>query len=245
MHKEYIFILNDIEKQVAGELVGRLVSGEFPPHKLTTQTNDLNYEISYEFCPDKQEKIVRGLILNCHYKLRYRDANRIFFSAWDCKDVCAVFYDMIMLLYAMNQTETRLLEKQLPFVPDLHTEQYVFCTDQYAVSFTDMADFFLETSERTSYNSQYILSLFKESDEGGYGALFEAFKATGYSSVRIFQIWIRSEILYYVLADGVVLRPEHQRFLTPKEEADVMRKIHKSVNDRFKSIDLSDASIYT
>jgi hypothetical protein len=60
---------------------------------------------------------------------------------------------------------------------------------------------------RVSHNSQYILSLQEKPNKGEYAALFEPLKANGYSSIRFLQIWIRGEILYYVMADGLVLRP--------------------------------------
>jgi hypothetical protein len=247
MLKEYIFVLNDVEKQMAEELIQKLASGKFAPQKLTTQTNDLNCEISYEYRSDKQEKTVRGLILNCPYKLRYRNRDRVFFSAWECIDVCSVFYDMFVLIYVMNNAKIHLIEKHAPFVLDMHTERYVFCTGQYAVSFTEMADCLRSEGpdKPVRYSSQYVFSLYEESDKSEYDALFEPLKASGYASIGILQIWIRSEILYYVTADGVVLRPEHQRSLTSKEEADLIRKIYKAVNDRFKSMNLSDERIYS
>jgi hypothetical protein len=248
VRKEYIFVLNDIEKQMAEELIQNLASGKFVAQKFTSKTNDLHFGLGYEYRSDKQEKTVRGVMLNCPYKLRYRNRDRIFFSAWDCMDVCSVFYDMILLLYAMNGGNISVTERRAPFVPDMQTERYVFCTGQYAVSFAEMTDCL--RSEKPAgrlghHSSQYTFSLFEESDVSEYSPLFESLKANGYSSIGIFQIWIRGEILYYVIADGVVLRPEHQRPFTPKEEADLIRKIYKAVNNRFKSMNLSDESIYS
>jgi hypothetical protein len=58
------------------------------------------------------------------------------------------------------------------------------------------------------------------------------------------QIWIRGEILYYVVADGAVLRSEYQRNLTPKEEADLIKKIYKAVNNRFRTVDLNQPDMF-
>jgi hypothetical protein len=55
-------------------------------------------------------------------------------------------------------------------------------------------------------------------------------RADGYSDIRILQTWIRGEILYYAVADGVALRPKDQRSLSPKEEQDLIRKIYKAMN---------------
>jgi hypothetical protein len=245
MNKESFFIMNDIEKQLAEDLIQKLAAGELPPKKLTTKANDLNYEISYEYRSNKQEQTVQGEILSCRDKLKHRGKGRVFFSAVDCTDVCGVFYDMYMLTYAMNQGDFHIRERHAPLVPDMNTDRYVFCTDKTAASFLEMAVYLRTLKEKALYNSQYIFSLFEEPKEGDYNALIASLKASGYSSVQVIEIWIRSEILYYALADGTVLRPEHQRAFTRKEEADITRKIEKSVNDRFKHVNLADESIYS
>jgi hypothetical protein len=245
MHEEYVFVLNDREKQMAKKLILELAAEKFPAKRLTDKTNDLRHEISYEYRSTKQEKTVHGSILNCPYKLRYRDGNRIFFSAWDCKDVCGVFYDVLATVYAMNQAEPVFAHTHDPFVQDLHPERYVFCTGQSAVSLAKMADFLHDSKGKVSHSSQYVFSLFEEPDKGEYGGLIETLKTSGYSTIRILQIWIRGEILYYATADGVVLRSEHQRTWTPKEDADIIRKIYKAVNERFRFVDLTRPDIFS
>jgi hypothetical protein len=243
--KEFVLVLNDMEKQMAENLILKLASGEYPPKKLTTQTNSLHHEISYEYRFNKPEKIIRGAVLNCRYRLRYLDGNRIFFSAWDCKDVCSVFYDMLLLIYVMNKGDVSFPRNRDSFVPDLHTEAYVFCTDQIAVSLAKMADYLHTLPHEVSHNSQYLFSLFEEQREGEYGALIDLLKTNGYSTIRIMEIWIRGEILYYVAADGVILRPGYQRTLTFKEEEDINRKIYKGLNDRFKFVDFVKPEIFS
>jgi hypothetical protein len=243
--QEAILVLMDMEKQMVEELILKLASGEFLAKRLTTKTNSLHCEVSYEYRSNKHEKTICGAVLNCRYRLRYRDRDRIFFSAWDCKDVCSVFYDIFMVIYAMNHCETTFPRGQDPFVPDLDTERYVFCTDQLAVSLAKMADFLHKNPKRVSHNSQYVLSLFEEPNQGEYGALIDQLKTNGYSAIRIVEIWLRGEILYYVAADGVILRPGHQRTLTPKEEADLNRKIYKAVNERFHFVDLTKPEIFS
>jgi hypothetical protein len=102
-----------------------------------------------------------------------------------------------------------------------------------------------EVKGRVSHSSQYVFSLFDESNRGEYDALIDSLKTSGYSAIRILQIWIRGEILYYVMADGVVLRPEHQRAFTPKEEADLDRKIYKAVSDLYRPIDLKKSDMFS
>jgi hypothetical protein len=243
--KEFVLVLNDMEKQMAENLILKLASGEYLAKKITNETNSLHHEISYNYHSDKQEKIIRGAILNCRYRLRYLDRNRIFFSAWDSKDVCSVFYDMILLISVMNRGNVNFPRNQDPSALDLYTEAYVFCTDQIAVSLAKMTDFLHNVTKKVSHSSQYQFSLFEEQHEGEYGALIDLLKTNGYSIVRIIDIWIRGEILYYVVADGVVLRPGYQRTLTPKEEEDINRKIYKDVNDRFKFVDFTKPEIYS
>ncbi|MDR2259151.1 MAG: hypothetical protein LBE14_08410 [Treponema sp.] len=230
MPVESVFILNDIEKQAAEDLVLKLASGSVPAKQRTNNTNDIKSEISYEYYSTKQEKFIRGVILDCPYKLRYRDNNRIFFSAWDCKDVCGVFYDVMAIIRVMTKLNFHINEVYREFEVDLNLEEYVFYTGQIAGSFVDIADFLSTNSNKVSYNSQYILSVFAESDNSVYAALIQKLKADGYSYIRILQVWIRGEILYYALADGAVLRSGRQRPLNSKEEQDLIRKIHKDTN---------------
>jgi hypothetical protein len=244
--REYTLALNDREKQLVEELFQKLASGEFAGERLTNKTNALRHEISYAYHANQQEKILHGAILNCRYRLRRRDRNRVFFSAGDCNDVCSVFYDMLALIYVMNQGDVFFANNHDPFDVDLHTERYIFCTGQLAVSFAKMADYLhFDVKGRVSLSSQYVFSLFEESNRGGYGALIDSLKTGGYSSIRILQIWIRGEILYYVTADGAALRPEHQRALTPKEEADIDRKICKAVTNRLHHIDLKQSGLFS
>jgi hypothetical protein len=177
-------------------------------------------------------------MLGCPYKLRYKDSNRIFFSAWNCKDVCSVFYDVVAIIHVFIGQEMNIPEVYMPFDVDLHTERYVFFAVDVADSFILITDHISKNEPRVSYNSQYILSVFDESKENVYSVLIQRLKAEGYSKVQILQVWIRGEILYYAIADGAVLRPEHQRTLTPKEEEDLIRKTYKSVNNKFHPVDL-------
>jgi hypothetical protein len=244
--QEYTLVLNEREKQMVEELLQKLASGEFSDKRLTNETNALRHEISYVYRSDRQEKTLHGAILNCRYRLRRRDGNRIFFSAWDCKDVCSVFYDMLTLIYVMNTGGVFFANHHDPFDPDLHTERYIFCTGQLAASFAKMAEYIhRDIKGRVRHSSQYVFSLFDESHRGEYGALIDSLITGGYSAIRILQIWIRGEILYYVVADGVVLRPEQQRACTPKEEADLDRKIYKAVSDLYHPIDLAKSDMFS
>lgn len=237
---EIVFVLNDIEKQLAESLILKLESGNFPVRRKTTKTNDIHSEISYEYRSAKQEKMVQGLMLDCRYKLRYRDRSRIFFSAWDCKDVCSVFYDVITLVHVMLVGDCEVHQLYREFEVDLNVDRYVFLTGQIAGSFVDMTNYLNGIVEKRSYNSQYIFSLFEEPDVDVYDGLIEKLKAEGHSQVRILQAWIRGEILYYAIADGLVLRPGPQRILTAKEERDSIRKIFKATNGHLsRLIDLS------
>jgi hypothetical protein len=229
MPKEMVLVLNDIEKQMAEDIVLKLESGAILSKKKTNNTNGIHSEISYESYSTKQEKILIGAVLDCPYRLRYRDSKRIFFSAWDCKDVCSVFYDLIMLIYVMNELDLSLEDVYEEFEVDPNLESYVFLSGQIAASFVDMAGFLDRAVNNISYSSQYILSTFGESKPGVYGALLEKLKAEGYSAIRILQAWIRGEILYYAVADGVTLRSQNQRSLSPKEEQDLIRKIYKAM----------------
>jgi hypothetical protein len=108
-----------------------------------------------------------------------------------------------------------------------------------------MAEFLHKDKGRVSHNSQYVLSVFEAGDRSEYEALIDLLKAGGYSTVRILQIWLRGEILYYAMADGVVLRPEHQRAVRPKEEADLIRKIYKTVGKLSRPVDFTRPDIYS
>jgi hypothetical protein len=231
MPVENIFVLNDIEKQVVENLFLKMASGAIPVEKQTNNTNDIHSRISYEYRSSKQEQSIRGVILDCPYKLRYRDSSRVFFSAWDCKDVCSVFYDVIAIIHVMTGMGLRINDVHREFEVDLNLEGYVFYTGQIAGSVVNITDYLNGLDERVSYNSQYILSVFNESDDSVYAALIERLKADGYAHIHILQVWIRGEILYYVIADGAILRPGSQRSLTSKEEEDLIRKIHKVTNN--------------
>lgn len=237
MAVERVFVLNDLEKQAVEGLILKLDSGVIPAKQKTNNTNDIHSEISYEYRSTKEGKTIHGALLDCWYRLRYRDNNRIFFSAWDCKDVCSVFYDVIVVIHMLTKQELRLRELHREFDVDLNLAGYVFFTGQIAGSFVNIADYLSGLDKNVSHNSQYILSVFKESDKSVYDALIEKLKADGYSQIRVLQLWIRGEILYYAIADGVVLRPERQRSLTYQEEQDLVRKIYKTVNELFRPVD--------
>jgi hypothetical protein len=237
MSIESVLVLNDIEKQMAEDLILEIDSGVIPAKRRTTNTNDIHSEISYEYNSTKEEKTLRGLMLDCRYKLRYRNHNRIFFSAWDCKDVCSVFYDVVSLTRMMSKLDYSPHKVYLPFEVDLDVEGYVFFTGQIASSLLDIADYLNHDGEKTSCNSQYISTLFMEPEYGVYDALIGKFKADGYSQIRVLQMWIRGEILYYAIADGMVLRPRNQRYLTSKEEHDLIRKLYKTTNDLSRLVD--------
>jgi hypothetical protein len=239
MPVESVLILNDIEKHIAESMIKKIDSGSMPARQKTRDTNDIHSEISYEYISKKNEKILRGVMLDCPYKLRYRGGNRVYFSAWDCKDVCGVFYDVVEIAYVMGHTNFYIKEVYRKFEIDLNSETYVFCSGQTAVSFINMSEYLKKNDDKDSYNSQYIFSVFKETSSGFYGPLIEKLKADSYSQIRVLQIWIRGEILYYVIADGAVLRPEHQRPLTAKEDADINRKIFKATNELSRMTDFN------
>jgi hypothetical protein len=236
MSKESTFVLNDIEKQIADDLIQKLSAGEIPPQKQHKESLAIQ-QFSYEYYSGSQEKIIRGIMLGCAYKLRYRDSKRIFFSAWNCKDVCSVFYDMAAIICVMTKQDVNTVELYRPFDVDLHTETYVFLSGDTARAFTLIADHLCKEVHKLSYNSQYILSVFDETDECGYDTLIRQLQAEGYAKIQVLQVWIRGEILYYGIVDGAVLRPSGQRVLSSKEEEDLLRKIHKAINDRFRPVD--------
>jgi hypothetical protein len=236
---ESVFVLNDIEKKAAEDLILKMDSDSVPLKKQTNNTNDIHSEISYEYLSTKEEKAIRGRILDCRYKLRYRGANRVFFSAWDCKDACSIFYDALAVIHAMTGMDFNLKNVHIPFTIDLNMDGYVYLTGEIAESFVNMAKYLNNSGgeNKVAYNSQYLFFVFTESEPGEYAALIEKCKAGGSSHIQVFQVWIRGEILYYVLADGAILRPGPQRDLSSKEEEDIVRKIYKSANELSRSVD--------
>jgi hypothetical protein len=171
--------------------------------------------------------------------MRYRTRDRIFFSAWDCKDVCSVFYDVISITRMMAKMDYKPHKVCLPFEVDLDAENYVFFTGQIARTFVEISDYLNHDGEKTSCNGQYISTVFMEPKCGIYDALIEKLKADGYSQIKVLQEWIRGEVLYYAIADGLVMRPKNQRFLTVKEEGDLIRKLYKTTNDLSRLVDFS------
>ncbi|MDR0378582.1 MAG: hypothetical protein LBI62_01300 [Candidatus Accumulibacter sp.] len=245
MREESVLVLNNIEKMIAGELIRRLDEGIIPDKGWNAGAGGI-FCVSYEYHPDKQQKIVRGIMLGCPYKLRYKDDAHVFFSAWDCKDVCSIFYDMVVLIGIIGKDDFDFDNLHWHFAVDMHTESYVFSTGELAGWIVRLADYInkeallKENTKKVHRSSQYVISVFDEPDKCAYSALMERLKAEAYSMVRILELWIRGEILYYVIADGVVLRPQYQRRLTPKEEADVIRKAYKIVNDRFRLMEVDE-----
>jgi hypothetical protein len=240
MPNESVFVLNELEKEMAEAVFQKLASGSIASGKETNDTNDIQSVISYEYRSVNEEKIIHGLMLNCRYRMRYRDSKRIFFSAWDCKDACSVFYDVITIIHMMNKLDLKIEDIHREFEVDLNSKAYVFCTGETAQTFVKIIEYLAgPDGGKVSYNSQYILSVFDESGSGVYTDLLEKLKADGYSRIYILQIWVRGEILYYAMADGAMLRPEHQRSLTPKEEQDLIRKIHKAVNELSRFVDFN------
>jgi hypothetical protein len=244
MPHESVFVLNELEKEIAKAVFQKLASGSISSREETNQTNDIHSVISYEYRSTKGEKIIHGLMLGCRYRLRYRDNRRVFFSAWDCKDVCSLFYDLLTIIHVMNKLDLKFIDIHREFEVDLNSKEYVFCTGEIALSFVKIIEY-LATPDggKLSYNSQYILSIFDESGGGTYTGLLEKLKADGYSRIHILQIWIRGEILYYAMADGAMLRPEHQRSLTSKEEQDLIRKIHKAANKLSRPVDFNKPAL--
>jgi hypothetical protein len=235
MREESVLVLNDIERQLAENLIQKLSAGNIP----AKGRND-KHAVNYDYCSGKKEKIVRGMILGCQYKLRYRDSDHIFFSAWDCTDVCGFFYDVVGIIHVLTkQGELRVFELFHPFEVDLRTETYVFLATEVAASLISIVDFLIKRSNKVFYNSQYILSIFDEADRCSYDTLIQSFKAEGYSMIQILQVWIRGEILYYAIVDGTVQRPQRQRILNSREEEDLIRKTYKTVNNKFRRIDLT------
>ena len=235
MQEESVLVLNDIEKRIAEGVIHELSSMNFP-----VKCGHSKHSMSYDYYSDKNEKIVHGVVLGCKYKLRYKDSNRIFFSAWNCKDVCGIFYDVIgVIFFLCKLTNIQIGKFSWPFNVDLNTERYVFFARDAAAWFVSALDYIAKQPRKVLYSSQYVLSVFDESDQCLYDELIQKIKSEGYSKIRILQIWIRGEILYYAIVDGAVLRPEHQRFLTSTEEEDLSRKMYKSINNKFHPVDLT------
>jgi hypothetical protein len=237
VENESVFVLNDIEKEMAEELIRDISAGNIPD-----KSQAARIDVAYECFSVKQEKIIRGVVLGCAYKLRYSDRDHIFFSAWDCRDVCSVFYDMMAFIYALAMGDVFIGKLFNSFDVDLRTERYVFFATDVTASFVPFADNLKEKPRKAVHSSQYIFSVFDESDDCKYNDLIRRFKTEGYSKIQILQIWIRGDILYYAVVDGTVLRPEHQRTLSPKEEADFVRKIYKELNNRFLDIEVEALS---
>jgi hypothetical protein len=228
---EVYFVLNDIEKALAEGFIRDINAGTIPDKG---QASGIN--LNYECLSSKQEKIIRCYVMGCYCRLRYRDSNHIFFSAWDCRDVCGLFYDMVGIIYSLTTGHLPIGDVFNPFEVDLLTERYIFFATEVAASFVPFVDHIKKMPHKTLHNSQYIFTLFDESDDCRYTGLIERFKAEGYSKIQILHIWIRGDIVYYAIVDGAVLRPERQRVLSPKEEADFVRGIYKNLNDKFKSV---------
>jgi hypothetical protein len=238
MRVESILILNGIEKQIAYDFIETLAAGELPPRgRNTTAARGLS-EISYEYRIDKQDKIVSGIMADCAYKLRYRDRQRIFFSSWDVKDVCSIFYGMVMWANIMSERIVNMDDYYLPFEVDLNTETYVFFTGEAAKWIARFGEKMRNKEPWAIHESQYVLRIFDSPRSDVYDDLIERLKAE-YDEVYVIQVWIRGEVLYFALADGAMLRSEKQRFFTAKEEADLARKLEKFVNDRHDPVDLS------
>jgi hypothetical protein len=238
MSEEGILVLNDIEKHIACDLIQKFVSGELP-YKAWHPAIGGIYEISYEYHSDKHDKFISGIMLGCPYRLRYRDSRRIFFSAWRAKDVCSIFYDMVVMTHILANKETNIEEYYLPFKVDLNTNTYVFITGDIAVWLMHFGSVIRKEPVKVSHKSQYTLSVFDESETGVYGGLIERLKAENYDDVYVLQIWIRGEVLYFAIADGAITRSLNQRIFTEKEEKDLIRKSYKSMNEKYRLIDFS------
>jgi hypothetical protein len=221
---ESIFVLNDIERAITERLIRKLSTGDIPAKAQYSKIH-----LNYEYRCGKNEKVIRGSILDCRYKLRYRDIDHIYFSAWDCTDVCGIFYDAIGIIYMLTEKKEHFIDFYDPFDVDLRTERYVFFGIEAAASFVSIADHIVKNSKKIYNSGQYVLSAFDELDKSKYDALIQKFKTEGYSKIQILQIWIRGEIRFYAIVDDMVLRPEHQRTLNFKEEKDLIRKIGKSI----------------
>jgi hypothetical protein len=238
---ESVFVLNSIERQLAGEIMQKFEMGIIVPSKDTRAHNSIRSRVCYQYRPAKNGKLLYGVMMDCPFKLRYRGGNRVFFSAWNCRDVCGLFYDVVLLIYVMAglQDDMRLIDRMHDdFEVDLNVDRYVFYTGEIAGMYVKLADKLSPYPGKIANSSQYTISLYDEQSYGAYEWLIKKIKADGYSLVRILQLWIRGEILYYVMADGTILRPENQRKLSPREEEDLIRKI-KTLHGKNK-IDPSD-----
>jgi hypothetical protein len=234
MQDESILVMNNTEKEISRDLIQKINAGNIP-----VKNQSEKFLFNYEYYSIKQEQIILGVVLGVQYKLRYRDSSHVFFSAWNCKDVCSVFYDAVAGIYALSgQEHLYAPESPVPSNVDLHTEGYIFLAGDLTASFVSYMDYAKRKDQKICYKSQYVLYIYDESNSGVYNELIQRFKKEGYSKIQMLQMWIRGEILYYVIADGAVLRPERQRVLTAKEEKDLNRKIYKDVNGKFRFIDL-------
>ncbi|MDR2096085.1 MAG: hypothetical protein LBP76_11320 [Treponema sp.] len=237
MRGENILVMNDIEKQIAQQIIQSLSAGDIPAAGQNAE-EDSTYWVNYKYHANKNEKILRGILLGCPYKLRYRSASRIFFSAWDCNDVCSVFYDMVAIIQGLTALKVNVSALYRPFEVDLHTDRYVFFTGQAAGSLVLITNYIVRNKYKISHGSQYIFTVFDGNNKSVYDALIERLQANGYSKIQIVQVWIRGEILYYALVDGAVMRPEYQRSLTSKEEEDIIRKIHKTAGNKLHHVEM-------
>jgi hypothetical protein len=229
---ESVLVLNSIEKQIAMQLIEKLDSGDIVSSKDIRVDNAIRSRICYEYRSTKEGKILAGLMLDCPFKLRYRDNDHVYFSAFNCKDVCSVFYDVFLILCMMSgrNEDVKLFELHDEINVDLNVERYVFFTGELAGLFIDMMDDLIQDNSKISNSSQYVIAVFYKQDFGVYDELVKKIKADGYSNVCVLQIWIRGEIFYFAIADGLVLRPEHQRGFNSKEEKDLIRKMYKSLD---------------
>jgi hypothetical protein len=241
MTSESILVLNDIEKKIAHDLIKKFAAGKLPPKGQNPASGGI-YELSYEYHPGKQDKSVSGIMLSCPYKLIYRDKRRIFFSAWNVKDVCSLFYDMVMWAHFMSKKIINIDDYHRPFEVDLDTETYVFFTGEAAKWITLFGKKMRNKEPKAIHESQYVLRIFDRPKADVYDGLIERLKAENYTDVYVIQVWIRGEVLYFALADGAMLRSGKQRPFTHKEEADLVRKLNKFVNDRHDPVDFSKST---
>jgi hypothetical protein len=236
MKNESVFVLNYIEKQLAGDLIRDMDESAAPSSKQCEEALAVNQILTYEYSVLKGEKVLNGIILGSQYRLRYRDGNRIFFSTWNCTDACGLFYDVVMIVRSLANIQSNIEEIYKPFEVDLNVERYVFMTGAQAASISDISPCIRKFPRKRCYSSQYIIAVFDKGDNSLFEDLISKVEADDHSEVCVLQLWIRGEVLYYVLADGMVLRSEHQRSLTIREEDDIIRKTDKTVNDRFQHI---------
>jgi hypothetical protein len=240
--EESVFVLNSIERRLAEEIMRKFEAGLIVPSKDTRAHNSIRSRVCYQYRPAKNGQLLYGVMMDCPFKLRYRGSNRVFFSAWNCTDVCGLFYDVVFLIYVMAglQDDMRVIDRMHDdFEVDLNVDSYVFYTGEIAGMYAELADKLSPFPGKIANGSQYTMSLYDEQNFGVYEDLIKKIKDDGYSSVRVLQLWVRGEILYYAIADGTMLRPEKQRKLSPREEEDLIRKIYKTLRAKNK-IDPAD-----